>query len=292
MTKVEIPKLALMRTFKALCLVAFALGICGCSSMKTTGTARSGTEQLLLTNTWEQVLSEVDLRPLSGLKVALDITKLEAADKGWVVATLQRNLLRHGVILQEDKKDASLILVVALAAYATDQREFTIGFQGSEVDLVGLSFSAPNLFQAKHQSAVVKLTMFAYDSRTSRLVWEAPPLSTSNSLQDRFVFGTGPDRRTTVQDVDVYPATRVRRSSRFPWQAEPLESLTWMSVPTSSAEAERSAERSSHTNTPEPPCKHTDPQHSTSSKSSQTKRVWGSHPIRVVSTWATHDSKD
>src|SRR5262249_24557453 len=44
----------------------------GCTSMKVTGTPRTGTEQLLLTCTWDAALRAVDFRPLAGSRVFLD----------------------------------------------------------------------------------------------------------------------------------------------------------------------------------------------------------------------------
>ncbi len=214
-------------TFRGCWMLVLAFVLCGCSTMDHTGTPRSGTEQLLLTNTWDQVLCEVDLRALSGHDVYLETSHIEAADKGLVIATLQRHLLRQGVILKEDKKDAKLVLVVALAAYGTDQRTFNIGLEGTDFS----PESSPGLFKSKHQSSVVKLVMFAYETKTSRLLWEAPPISASNSLVDQFILGRGPLRQTSVPDLVVYPATRTRRSRTFPYRPEPPESVTWTSVP-------------------------------------------------------------
>src|SRR5262245_40843339 len=60
----------------------------GCGTVKTTGTARSGTEQLLLTNAWDSALQKVDFRPLTGVPVYLDTTNINATiDQGWIVSS-------------------------------------------------------------------------------------------------------------------------------------------------------------------------------------------------------------
>ncbi|MGF1579754.1 MAG: DUF6655 family protein [Gemmataceae bacterium] len=287
-------KLSKSPSLRMLILVGMLLGTYGCSTMGRTGTPRSGTEQLLLTNTWDQVLNNVDLHPLRGSSVFLDTNQIEAADKGWVIATLQRNLLRHGVILKDEKKDAKLILVVALAAYGTDQRDFIIGFQGGDLNLAGLSISrpesAPNLFRAVYQSSVVKLVMFAYELKTSRLVWEAVPISGSALLSDRFVVGTGPRRQAPLTDLQTYPATRVRRAPTFPYREEPPESITWTSAPDNTCH-KTPPSQGTFSGSPKPPRKGSgSPRHSkpTSSRT-QPNNVSILRKPQGPSTWAIHD---
>src|SRR3954467_12256069 len=78
-----------------------ALGaIPGCGSTKTTGTARTGTEQLLLTNAWDDALRKVDFRPLAGVPVFLDTANVTAVDQGWVVSSLRQAMLAQGVLLK------------------------------------------------------------------------------------------------------------------------------------------------------------------------------------------------
>src|SRR5882724_6792761 len=77
-----------------------ALAVSGCGSTKTTGTPRSGTEQLLLTNAWDDALRKVDFRPLAGVPVYLDTTNVTAVDQGWVVSSLRQSMLSQGVLLR------------------------------------------------------------------------------------------------------------------------------------------------------------------------------------------------
>lgn len=197
--------------------------------MKMTGTPRSGTEQLLLTNSWDKVLCQVDYGPLRGSRVFLDTSHVEATDKGWVIATLKRSMLRQGVILNDAKADADLILVAAVAAYGTDDRVFQIGPAQETFELSG-SESSPSLSRVNNQSSVVKLAMFAYDAKTSCLIWESEPLCASDFVQDRFFLGVGPNRLSSVPDLNVYGATRTNlKSSTHPCCPPPCLVPTWTS---------------------------------------------------------------
>jgi hypothetical protein len=59
--------------------------------------------------------------------------------------------------------------------------------------------------QTNKQDAVVKAALFAYDAKSGNLVWESGPLFSAQGLRDRFVFGTGPYRVSSVPAVDQYP---------------------------------------------------------------------------------------
>src|SRR4051812_13517814 len=63
---------------------------CGCGTVKTSGTARTGTEQLLLTNAWDSALEKIDFRPLTGVPVFLDTAHVTAVDQGWVISSLRQ----------------------------------------------------------------------------------------------------------------------------------------------------------------------------------------------------------
>ena len=66
-----------------------------------------------------------------------------------------------------------------------------------------LTFSETN-----QQDAVVKASLFAYDAKTGRLVWESAPLFNAQGVRDHFVMGSGPYRMSSRPEVAQYP-TRV-----------------------------------------------------------------------------------
>ena len=69
----------------------------GCTSVKMTGTPRTGTEQLLLTGTWDNALSQVDFSSLPGTKVFLDTQYITVVDKDWIISTIRRTMAEQGL---------------------------------------------------------------------------------------------------------------------------------------------------------------------------------------------------
>jgi hypothetical protein len=187
----------------------------GCTTIKMTGTPRTGTEQLLLTGTWDSALAQVDFSSMSGTKVFLDPQRIGVVDKDWIISTLRRTMAEQGLLLTDNKDKAQTILEVAFGAYGTDERDRKLGLPGFAVSpslttgaaLTSSGSSTSLTFsQTNQQDAVVKATLFAYDAKSGRLVWEAAPLLNAQGVRDHFVMGSGPYRMSSRPEVTQYPS--------------------------------------------------------------------------------------
>jgi len=211
------------RSACALAALSLALALaCGCTSVKVTGTPRTGTEQLLLTGTWDGALWGVDFRPLAGSRVFLDAERISVVDKDWVISSIRRTMAEQGVLLENSKDKAQVIVEAAFGAYGTDQRDCKTGLPGVGVtpsvtgaavvpngSATSLTFSETN-----QQDAVVKAAMFAYEAKTGKLVWESGPIMNAQGLRDHFVFGSGPYRLSSRPEVEQYPSVSQGRARK------------------------------------------------------------------------------
>jgi hypothetical protein len=195
----------------ALLVLALATG---CSSVKVTGTPRTGTEQLLLTGTWDDALSRVNFRPLAGAKVFLDAERITIVDKDWVISSIRRTMAEQGVLLESTKDKAQVILEAAFGAYGTDQRDLKTGLPsvGLTPSLTGAavvssgSSTSLTFSQTNRQDAVVKAALFAYEAKTGHLVWESGLLLNAQGVRDHFLMGSGPYRMSSRPEVEQYPS--------------------------------------------------------------------------------------
>ena len=197
---------------------AFVLGVfllasaSGCTSVKMTGTARTGTEQLLLTGAWDDALCRVNFQPLAGSKVFLDGQYVTNVDKEWIISSLRRTMAEQGVLLENNKDKAQVILEPAFGAWGTDQRDTTTGLPGLGL---GTSLTGPaitsgsgsslNFSQTNRQDAVVKAALYAYEVKTGRIVWESGVLLNAQGVRDHFIVGHGPYRMSSRGEVEQYP---------------------------------------------------------------------------------------
>ena len=176
----------------------------GCTSVKMTGTPRTGTEQLLLTGTWDNALAHVDFSSLAGHEGLPRPPVYHGRRQGLDhLFSIRRTMAEQGLLLENNKDKAQVIVEVAFGAYGTDERDRKFGLPGFSIapslttgaalsssgSSTSLTFSETN-----QQDAVVKASLFAYEAKTGRLVWESSPLFNAQGVRDHFVMGSGPYR--------------------------------------------------------------------------------------------------
>ena len=192
-------------TSAGLAVALLAASGAGCGTTRSTDTARTGTEQLLLTNAWDKALMRVDFRALTGVPVFLDTASVTAVDQGWVVSSLREAMLTQGVLIREKREQAQFIVEARVGAYGTDGDSFLVGI--SQTTIPPTFTGIPNgtipelpLIKRSRQTAVAKLAIFAYDRASGQLVWSSGTLLGTADTKNVFVGGFGPIRSGSIQN--------------------------------------------------------------------------------------------
>lgn len=177
----------------------------GCGTVKTSGTARTGTEQLLLTSAWDAALRKVDFRPLTGVPVYLDTTNVAAVDQGWVVSSLRQALLENGAMVRPKPEQAEWIVEARVGAFGTDDSNWLLGIPQTTIPptVTGVpTGTIPELPLVKksHQEGVAKLALFAYDRASGQLVWRSGTMLAKSSARDMYIGGVGPIQSGSIHD--------------------------------------------------------------------------------------------
>jgi hypothetical protein len=180
-----------------------SLAFIGCSTMTTSNTARTATEQLLISNAVDQALDKVDFSSLSGAKIQLEEKYMDGVDKAYVLASIRHRLLYNGSEITTDPKDAEIVLEVRSGGIGTDNSETFYGVP--EIVLPGM-MSVPELkfINRNSQRGTAKIGLVAYDAKTHRILGGGG-LSLAMSDQNTWsVLGVGPFKNGTVKrEVDV-----------------------------------------------------------------------------------------
>jgi hypothetical protein len=179
-----------------------------------TGTARTGTEQLLLSNAWDSALAKVDFRPLAGVPVYLDASNVSAVDQGWVVSSLHQSMLTQGVLLRTKPEQAQWIVEARVGAYGTDSYSVLVGLPQTAVPptLPGIpagTIPELSLLKKSHQEGVAKLALFAYDRASGQLVWTSGTSIATSSAKDLYVGGVGPIQGGTIRGGTKFIGTKI-----------------------------------------------------------------------------------
>ncbi len=161
----------------------------------------------------------------------LDATYVTVVDKDWIISSIRRSMLEQGVLLENNKDKAEVIVEAAFGAYGTDQRDRKFGLPGLSLSpslttgaAVSTSGSSTSLTfsETNQQDAVIKARLFAYEAKTGRIVWETAPLLNAQGVRDHFVVGSGPYRLSSRPEVQQYPGesqvqTRKHLFRQFFW---------------------------------------------------------------------------
>lgn len=192
-------------------LVAAVTCCTGCGTSKWTETRRTATEQLLISTSIDQAVSDIDFHALVGKKVSLDETYLkDVVDSSYLVSSLRQQLLAGGAILCEKKDQADYVLEVRSGAVGTDMHSLLVGVPQtnlpSALSAVGAPSNIPEIPFVKRtkQTAVTKILLFAYHRESGRPLWQSGQVLAKSWAQDVWILGAGP-----IQRGDIYAGTQL-----------------------------------------------------------------------------------
>jgi len=162
-------------------VIAALLAVCaciGCATTKSSDTARTGIEQLLISNATDQALDKVNFAQVQGAKVYVETKYLDCVDKNYIIVALHQRLTRNGCTLVDKPEDSQVTLELASGGVGTDRQEFFVGIP--EIPLPPPSpISVPKmgLFTRTSAMGTAKLSILAYDTKT-----RAPVVDAGNSM--------------------------------------------------------------------------------------------------------------
>lgn len=170
----------------------------GCGTTRTSDTARTGTEQLLISHSVDQAISEMDFSSLAGKKVFFDPQYLaDVVDKGYVISSIRQHLLAHGCYLQEERKDAAYVVEARAGAVGTDRNEVLYGIPQMQLPTVipgqpGGPFPEMPLAKRTNRAGVAKIAVFAFNRETGQPVWQSGVVLRNSTSKDSWIMGSGP----------------------------------------------------------------------------------------------------
>ena len=77
--------------------------------------------------------AQTDFSSLRGSKVYLDPQYISVIDKDWIISSIRRTMAEQGLLLENSKDKAQVIVEVAFGAYGTDERDRKFGLPGFSI---------------------------------------------------------------------------------------------------------------------------------------------------------------
>lgn len=190
-------------------LIAVGCGLMclGCATTRTSDTARTGIEQLLISNAVDHSLAKIDFSPLNGQKVFVQEKYLDGVDKNYVAGTIRHRVLAAGAKLAEKQEDADIVMELRSGGIGTDRQESFIGIpQVAAPGPFPLQIPEVQLITTKTQTATAKIGIVAYDAKTNQAIGNGGMSLARSEDSNLFVFGVGPFNRGHVKE-EVITAT-------------------------------------------------------------------------------------
>lgn len=186
-----------------LALAAFSLttALAGCGATRTSDTARTGMEQLLISNAVDHVVDGIDFKPLAGKNVFIDDQYLECVDKKYVIGAVRHRAFRGGAKLVTKPEEADLVLEIHAGAVGTDKSDSFIGMPG--IALPGpmpVQIPEIKLYSQSKQIGTAKIGLVAYDPKTREASGQGGLAMSRSDKNDWSILGVGPFTSGRVPD--------------------------------------------------------------------------------------------
>ncbi len=172
----------------------------GCTTSRTTDTARTGLEQLLISNAVDQTLAKTALPPVSGRKVFVEDKYLDAVDKGYIIGSLHQKLLINGAQLVDAKDASEVTIEVFSGGVGTDNVETFLGSPGLTVPGLPVELPEIRLYEKKSQYGTAKLGVVAYATKSGEMLFDGGRALARADDSKWSVLGIGPFEEGTVRE--------------------------------------------------------------------------------------------
>ncbi|GAA5505371.1 DUF6655 family protein [Novipirellula caenicola] len=172
----------------------------GCASTKTSNTARTGTEQILISAAIDRAFSNVQFNELAGYKVFIDDKYLDSVDKSYLMATLRHKVFESGGHLVTAIDKADVVLEPRSGGVGTDTQESYVGIPA--LGMPGLPIELPEIKIASRntQMGTAKIGLVCYDAKTGIALGSGGESTALTHNNDTYVLGVGPFRSGSVID--------------------------------------------------------------------------------------------
>ena len=200
------------------CLMGF---FAGCTTTRTTDTARTGMEQLLISNAVDQALNKYDFQALQGKSVFIDEKYLDSVDKGYLLSSIRERVLYNGGRIAPKAEDSDVTLEIRSGSVGTDNLETFVGIPNMSVPgIVPIEIPEVKLWNRTSQMGTAKLGILAYETKTGAVYQQGGQALARSDDTKWFVVGLGPFQSGTVknevQSSTASPTALARAIPRYP----------------------------------------------------------------------------
>lgn len=171
--------------------------------MKRSDTARTGREQLLISNAVDQSLSKCNFSSFQGTKVFIEDKYMESIDKGYVISSVRHRLMLNGATLAAKPEDADVVIELRSGGIGTDNADSYVGIPA--IVLPGmLTLPEVRFWEKARQTGIAKIGIAAYDAKTREMLGSGGVTAALSTDTNMFFMGIGPyEYGTAKTEIDT-----------------------------------------------------------------------------------------
>lgn len=203
--------------------------LAGCGTTRMSDSARTATEQLLISNAVDRAINEMNFQALSGKEIYFDPQYLRGVtDEPYIESSLRQHLLASGCVLRSNREDAEYVVEARAGAVGTNRHDVLLGIPATTLPNMGLTPGQPTLIpeipfaKSTQQKGVAKLAVFAYNQHTGQPVWQSGAFPIVATARDTWILGTGPFQRGSIYDGTRFAGSRILLPFQRDKQVQPV----------------------------------------------------------------------
>jgi hypothetical protein len=192
-TRQKVPASRIRAGSLALAVMASVALLSGCSlSQDRSKTARTGIEQLLLSQALERSLATLSLPLPDGATIMVDPAALNE-DGAFAQKVIENRLVRLGFRIPKEAANAAYQAHVVIQSFGTEQGETFFGIPPIQSMLLPISVPELSLYKNSHQQAMVRLALNVHHTETGQYITSTPwyeGITFNNRYTWLLVFGS------------------------------------------------------------------------------------------------------
>ncbi|MCO6047989.1 hypothetical protein NG895_29150 [Aeoliella sp. ICT_H6.2] len=201
-------------------LVATTLAATGCGTTRTSASARTATEQLLISDAIDRAVGQVNFRAMAGQSVYLEDSALSSVtDRQYLSSSLRQHMLASGCVLRDKPDKADFVVEARAGAVGTDSHDLMFGIPATQVpQFISLGGVVPSaipevaLSKRQEQRGLAKVAVFAYHRETGMPVWQSGMAMSESTAKNFWVMGAGPFQKGTIYNGTNFAGAELKNA--------------------------------------------------------------------------------
>lgn len=148
----------------------------GCTTIRTTNPQSSAEQQLLIATAADRAAEALAAQVPPDLTAWVDRSGLSKHEDAYALAAIKDALLRRGVKLMAQRRQADAIILPRAAMLSTDERSILFGLPSLPVPLApGATLPALSFYSRNMANGSAKFAASVYDAKSGKLIVSTDP---------------------------------------------------------------------------------------------------------------------